>query len=360
MNYKKIYDQLVEKAKPRGLDKSVVDYYTEIHHIIPRSLGGDNSEENLVMLSGREHYIAHMLLWKAYPKEAALKYAAMMMSNRAVCKVNSHVYAYLKEDFAKTVSETKRGKRVKDILGQRFSRLLVIEQDDFYEAPGGSRTAKWICQCDCGNLISVPVGSLSSGNTQSCGCLVSDVGKSRTGENNHFFGKKHSEETKAKFKFRKVRRGPENPNYGKKFSEEHRQRMSEARAGIPWSEERRAVAVFPTGEDHQFFGKTHSKESRKKMSDSLKARNQRPWENAATATEESILKWAMCDYYYDLWIYFEKPGLKKFTKIYNELHNDSVSLAFFTHPRLHWLSGWIPILDEQWKEFSKSFLNKEY
>ena len=38
--------------------------YTERHHIIPKSLGGDNSKENLIRLSAREHFLVHWLLTK--------------------------------------------------------------------------------------------------------------------------------------------------------------------------------------------------------------------------------------------------------------------------------------------------------
>lgn len=41
----------------RGLDLSQT--YTEKHHIIPKSLGGDNSKTNLVVLTGRQHFICH-------------------------------------------------------------------------------------------------------------------------------------------------------------------------------------------------------------------------------------------------------------------------------------------------------------
>lgn len=68
MNYEKIYNELVEKAKVRGLDKSKHEGYFEIHHILPKSLGGSDDRSNLVMFTGREHFIAHMLLWKAYPE----------------------------------------------------------------------------------------------------------------------------------------------------------------------------------------------------------------------------------------------------------------------------------------------------
>lgn len=38
------------------------DTYLEKHHIIPRSLGGSESRDNIVQLSPREHFIAHLLL----------------------------------------------------------------------------------------------------------------------------------------------------------------------------------------------------------------------------------------------------------------------------------------------------------
>lgn len=36
--------------------------YTEKHHILPKSLGGDNSKSNVVRIPGRVHFICHKLL----------------------------------------------------------------------------------------------------------------------------------------------------------------------------------------------------------------------------------------------------------------------------------------------------------
>ena len=38
--------------------------YIEKHHIIPRSLGGDNTKNNIIKLTAREHFICHILLTK--------------------------------------------------------------------------------------------------------------------------------------------------------------------------------------------------------------------------------------------------------------------------------------------------------
>jgi hypothetical protein len=76
MNYEKIYNQIVERAKNR-----VLDCYTESHHIIPRCMGGGDEKENLVNLTAREHFISHWLLHLIYPNSIKLKFAFVMMCN---------------------------------------------------------------------------------------------------------------------------------------------------------------------------------------------------------------------------------------------------------------------------------------
>jgi hypothetical protein len=64
MNYQNIYNQIIENAKSRGLDKKKLEGYFEKHHIIPRCINGTDDKDNLVLLTGREHYLCHHLLWK--------------------------------------------------------------------------------------------------------------------------------------------------------------------------------------------------------------------------------------------------------------------------------------------------------
>jgi 5-methylcytosine-specific restriction endonuclease McrA len=54
MNYKHIYDKIIQN---RFTNPICDDTYTETHHIIPRSLGGIDSENNLIKLTAKEHYI---------------------------------------------------------------------------------------------------------------------------------------------------------------------------------------------------------------------------------------------------------------------------------------------------------------
>jgi len=59
--YTKWYHAIVENAYLRTLPD---DTYIEKHHVIPRSLGGVDSTENLVRLTAREHFVCHLLLTK--------------------------------------------------------------------------------------------------------------------------------------------------------------------------------------------------------------------------------------------------------------------------------------------------------
>lgn len=61
MDYQKIYNQIVNRARSRKLEG-----YVERHHILPKSMGGSNAKENLVDLTAREHFICHVLLAKIH------------------------------------------------------------------------------------------------------------------------------------------------------------------------------------------------------------------------------------------------------------------------------------------------------
>lgn len=90
MNYQKIYDNLIYHRKNNILSKNIC--YCETHHIIPRCIGGNDTEDNLVKLTAREHYIAHLLLRRIYNTQPKLSAAVIMMQ----CKNNdvSRIFKY--------------------------------------------------------------------------------------------------------------------------------------------------------------------------------------------------------------------------------------------------------------------------
>lgn len=81
-----------------------VDGYGEVHHIVPRSLGGSDDADNLIRLTARQHYIAHWMLARALGGSAAR--AFFMMSNFGKYgQVNSTTYQIARKEYADRVSE---------------------------------------------------------------------------------------------------------------------------------------------------------------------------------------------------------------------------------------------------------------
>lgn len=97
MNYQKIYNQIIERAKNRQLEE-----YKEKHHILPKCLGGSNDKNNLVELTAREHFLCHMLLCEIHPNEIKLTQALWLMiigkgrKNHQQYKISSKTYERLK------------------------------------------------------------------------------------------------------------------------------------------------------------------------------------------------------------------------------------------------------------------------
>lgn len=65
--WQKIYDSLIARAKNENRSDKAKTYY-EKHHIIPKHAGGSNEDGNLVLLTFREHILAHYILWKIHKR----------------------------------------------------------------------------------------------------------------------------------------------------------------------------------------------------------------------------------------------------------------------------------------------------
>jgi hypothetical protein len=103
--YTSIYFSIIENARSRILSK---DQYRERHHIIPRSLGGDDSPNNLVDLTAKEHFVCHKLLIKMTTGSAKGKmaFALVFMSG----KRGSKIYDSTRRLLSERMSELHTGK----------------------------------------------------------------------------------------------------------------------------------------------------------------------------------------------------------------------------------------------------------
>lgn len=123
MNYEKIYNGIIKKFRN---EKS--EGYSEIHHIIPRCIGGSNEKENLIKLPGRYHFVAHLCLAKMYGGKLFI--AAHRMSERL--KYNSREYLWLKIRHAEFIKNLNTGK--KQTVQQKIKQIEAQsgEKNAFY------------------------------------------------------------------------------------------------------------------------------------------------------------------------------------------------------------------------------------
>jgi hypothetical protein len=125
MNYQKIYNQIIERAKTRQLEG-----YKEKHHIIPKCLGGSNDKENLVELTAREHFLCHMLLCEIYPKNDKLIQALWLMSigkkrkRHSYFKISNRKYEMLKLKFIQSQKDRKLSLESKEKISKKNSKII--------------------------------------------------------------------------------------------------------------------------------------------------------------------------------------------------------------------------------------------
>lgn len=110
MNYAKIYEQLVRRARER-----VPNGYVERHHIIPKCMGGSDDNDNLVAFYPEEHFLAHVLLVKLYPDQQGLIKAVNKMLQMNPGRKRSRLkgrklYGWLKRRFSEEMKRSQTGK----------------------------------------------------------------------------------------------------------------------------------------------------------------------------------------------------------------------------------------------------------
>jgi hypothetical protein len=172
--YTRWYFLIIENIKN---EDRIRDYH-ERHHIIPKSMGGDDSPTNLVLLTYREHFLCHWLLIKAVV--SSNHKGKMQHALSKMCRVNKHqkriVASWQYEIARKELSDVMRNRRVSDETKKKMSIR----------------------------------------------------GKLRVGEKNSFYGKHHTPESRKRLSESKT--GENHPFYGKKRPE-HSERMKEVMAG---------------------------------------------------------------------------------------------------------------------------------
>jgi hypothetical protein len=192
MDYEKIYSQLIERSQSENRKKGCGIYF-ERHHIVPKCMGGRNDKINLVLLTAREHYIAHKLLCKIYPNEIKLQYALWAMINLSNRNQNRS-YIISSADY-----ESARN---------QYIQLMRRPKSDLHKK---KLSNAW-----------TDIRRKASSET------LSRTNKQRIGILHPNFGKKHSDETKKKMSLAQS---------NKTISDETKKKISAALLGYTHSDE---------------------------------------------------------------------------------------------------------------------------
>lgn len=145
--YIKYYLNIIENAKLKNrkkLNKNHIEYfYYENHHILPKSIFPEYSDLkeyswNGVLLTAKEHFICHLLIYKHYKKLNYKKYEWQMfnafnkmnISTKCQVRYTSRIYQYIKN---KTVNINSINKMA--ALNKESNIIEYINTFDYYNNP---------------------------------------------------------------------------------------------------------------------------------------------------------------------------------------------------------------------------------
>ena len=242
MNYQNQYDKIINEARLENRVKKTyyarkkenfISIYYEKHHIIPRCLGGNENQENKVLLTAKEHFVCHKLLTYIYKGNRKIACAFYYMTFNK--RMNKHIksakdYAYARELISlipkSEESKQKQSKSMKGHIPWNKGKKNVYNDD-----------------------------------------AIKIMSEKR---------KKYIEEHKNDPTYIEATNNFINANRGKTFSSEHKEKLSKSHLGIVPSEETKQKMKNNhydcRGKNNGMFGKKHKSESLKKMSTSVKNR----------------------------------------------------------------------------------------
>lgn len=208
--YYKQYNKLIDKCIQMESEGYPEDVYTEVHHILPKCMGGTNKKNNLVRMPIRYHIFAHIFLMKAFSDNSKLSYAAKRMLST-------------NKDQSRKFELSKISIRLISLIGEEV--MINTKGKNPFKGKHHSEEVKMKMSNSHKNVFP----SKETREKQS---------KAKLGTKNTFYGKHHSEETKKIISEKNS--GPNNPNFGKSLPKETRDKISKSKLGkkrAPFSKE---------------------------------------------------------------------------------------------------------------------------
>lgn len=210
----------MSKASNRSLD-----CYKEHHHIIPKALGGSDSLDNLVYLTAREHYIAHLLLTRITEGiyKSKMVNAVFCMINLNNTKVSSKIYEKLR------IAQSERMKIYNPVFNNKTKEKISNSLKKFYSNRDSTFKGKHHSEATKKILSEQKKDKPLSHEHRK---KISEAHKGKTGF-------KHSEATKQRIasKLKLL-------NTGKKHTLKSKQKMSES-AKLRWLKYKNENSINP-------------------------------------------------------------------------------------------------------------------
>lgn len=129
------YTRLYYRIINNRLQNPIMLGYKERHHIVPKSLGGSNLKENTVHLTVREHFVCHRLLPKMTSGldrqrmyHALVCFLKPLQKSRPDIVITSYVVAQAREESARFLSQTRKGKATRPAGEYRHSEETKRKQ----------------------------------------------------------------------------------------------------------------------------------------------------------------------------------------------------------------------------------------
>lgn len=238
MNYERIYNEIVENAKNQNRKKKQGVYYEE-HHIVPKCLGGKDRKINLVLLTAKEHFVCHHLLYKANPKNIKLYHAFFCMCTINVASsLNAIDFEIVRNYYFENIGyQKKHSEEAKKKMSE--SRIKYFEDNPNAREELSKSLLEYYETHDSKTKGSVR-GPMPEETKQKLS--VAQNLRFET-EDGYWLGKHLSEETKQILS---------------KKGKERFENMTDEE----WNE---YMKNLPRGEDNAWFGKHHSDETKEKL-----------------------------------------------------------------------------------------------
>lgn len=196
--YKKWYDQIIKNSKHRRLSNQ----YIERHHIIPKSLGGNDTLDNIAILTAREHFVVHVLLTKMTTgiakRNMIFALRQLIASNQYHDRyINARLYETSRLEHAKYMSQLHSNKEVSLETRKKISESRKGKPSPFKGKNHSDSSKKLMSKSHKGHQHNTPATVAKIIESRSWYSHSKET-KQKISDGNKGKSRPHSEETKKK------------------------------------------------------------------------------------------------------------------------------------------------------------------